>query len=92
MTLMVVMLACGYSMGCTEAAQTYYISEPQLQQSLVHAELLAKDKLGERVVLYSGAMVGALAGNDFVVAIMPYTQLKGNLKWKTLGLNYSYSF
>lgn len=89
---MVVMLACGYSVGCNESAQTYYLSDYNLQQSIQYAESVARRKLGERVFLYTGSILGAAAGSDFNMSLTPHVQLKGNARWQTVGLNYSFRF
>lgn len=72
--------------------QTYYINDPDLQESVKYTEDALKAKVGEQTLLYYGALVGAASGNDFVAAITSNFQLKGNLKWHTAGLNYSYKF
>lgn len=92
MTAVLVFLSCGYQIGCSETTQTYYLNDPSLQESAKYAESMAKNKIGERTFIIIGSLAGAAGGSDFTAPLTTFIQLKGNLKWRTAGLNYSYKF
>lgn len=85
-------MSCLYSTGCNETAQTYYLTDFNVRQSVDRIEATAKDKFGEAALIYSGAALGAITGNNFNARLTTHVQLQGNLRWHTAGLSYSYKF
>ncbi len=87
----VVLFACMYNVGCSEAASTYYLSDTQLQANVHYSEQMLKQKLGERSLLIVGSSFNIVLGRDFVVPITANISMKGKL-WDQLLLSYSWRF
>lgn len=91
-TALLVALACINHSGCDESMHAYYQSSPELQQTAKYSSEQVQKRLGASGSLYLAAVGTIATGQDAVIPLTTHISAKGNFKWQTAGLSYSYYF
>lgn len=87
---MLVLLTCGYQIGCADTGQAFYASNVELRNSVQYIEHRVKRSLSDRQQLYGGIIIGTFVGNDFVIPLNGRLVLKGNIRKNEVSLIYHF--
>ena len=88
----VVAIACLYGQGCGEAANSYYLSQPQLQNEVHYFETKVENTAGKRTTAALGTTLLLFSGNNWTYKINSIIVITGGQKWENLKVSYLSSF
>ncbi len=87
---LLVLIACSYNQGCTDAARLYYEQSPELQVVAANIERKGKQALGPVVSEYGLPVLGAAVGRPINVRLTNTLYLK--MEKEAINCVYTYSF